>query len=170
MAMHAKNFDLLTDAIESFDYKISLDPSNVQVHLAGLDVSETIRTNVIASMVSEIARDPRVREQQREDARQRIRTCEKPGIIVEGRDITTVVAPSAQVRVLLTASDQVRLARRGKDASEDAEVLVSRDKADSQVAEFLIPAAGVALLDTTNLNFEESVTALMSKIQEVMNV
>jgi cytidylate kinase len=74
------------------------------------------------------------------------------------------------VRVLLTASDQVRLARRGKDASEDAEVLVSRDKADSQVAEFLIPAAGVALLDTTNLNFEESVTALMSKIQEVMNV
>ena len=170
MAMHAKNFDLLTDAIESFDYKISLDPSNPQVHLGGLDVSEKIRTNEIASMVSEIARDPRVREQQREDARQRIRSCEKPGIIVEGRDITTVVAPSAQVRVLLTASDQVRLARRGKDASEDAEVLVSRDKADSQVAEFLIPAAGVALLDTTNLNFEESVTALMSKIQEVMNV
>ncbi|CAB4552023.1 MAG: (d)CMP kinase [Actinobacteria bacterium] len=170
MALHAKSHLHLDDAIASFEYEISLDPTNVQVKLAGESVTEDIRSDEVAKLVSAIAREQAVRNQQREDARARIASCDKPGIIVEGRDITTVVAPEAQVRILLTASEEVRLSRRQKDQTEVAENLVARDKSDSKVADFLVPAEGVALLDTTNLSFEESVLALMKEIEEVRNV
>ena len=69
------------------------------------------------------------------------------GHLVEGRDITTVVAPDAQVRILLTASEQVRIGRRsaeltGESAEKTAQQLASRDAQDSRVVDFMNAADG----------------------------
>lgn len=170
MALHAKTHAELADAIASFEYEISLDPNDVQVRLAGQTITEDIRSDEVAKLVSAIAREQAVRDLQRKDARARIASCEKPGIIVEGRDITTVVAPEAQVRILLTAAEEVRLSRRSMDQAEVAENLLARDRSDSKVADFLVPTEGVVLLDTTHLSFDESVSALIKEIEEVRNV
>jgi cytidylate kinase len=90
-----------------------------------------------------------------------------PGIVVEGRDITTVVAPDAQLRILLTASEAVRLARRGLENSESAENLKARDASDSKVVEFMIAAEGVYLVDTTDLDFESSVAEVLRLVEVV---
>jgi cytidylate kinase len=103
----------------------------------------------------------------REITRSLAASCPNEGIIVEGRDITTIVMPDAKVRVLLTASEEVRLIRRSLDLPENGSLeaqLSDRDKKDSKVVDFLNPAPGVTLLDTTELNFEQSVTALVELI------
>lgn len=170
MAIQAERSGSLDAALASFDYEISLDPIQDQVSLSGSDVTAEIRSPKTAELVREVARDSRVRELQKLDARSRMEQCNLPGIIVEGRDITTVVSPNAQVRVLLTASEEVRLSRRAKDQTEAGDNLLARDSSDSAVAEFMTPAEGVILLDTSHLDFEQSVQALLSAIEAVRNV
>lgn len=154
---------------DSFPYEITTDPDAVAIQLAGDDVSEAIRTERVASLVSSYAQLPEIRSLQRLDARTRIQSCPQPGIVVEGRDITTVVAPDAQVRVLLTASEQVRLRRRGLEGTESAENLVSRDQKDSKVARFMDAAEGVTVIDTSDLDFEQSVQAVLAEIARIRN-
>jgi cytidylate kinase len=152
-----------------FPYWISTDPNSVKVLVGEVDVSERIRTEEVAALVSEYAQRPKVRELQRQDARRRISECEAAGIVVEGRDITTVVAPEAQVRILLTASEGVRLNRRGLEGTESAENLVSRDQKDSKVARFLDAAEGVTVIDTSDMDFEQSVQAVLAEIARIRN-
>lgn len=152
---------------ETFDYAISLDPDHPEVMLGDEDVTAEIRTERVASAVSQIAKLPEVRKFQLEDARALISACDMPGIVVEGRDITTVVAPDAEVRILLTASEAVRLARRGLENSESAENLKARDASDSKVVEFMIAAEGVFLVDTTDLDFESSVAEVLRLVEVV---
>lgn len=150
-----------------FEYEISTDPKSYFVKVAGQDVTEGIRTKEVELNVSKVAAQPKVRAFMRELTRSIARACEKPGIIVEGRDITTVVMPDAQTRVLLTASEEVRLARRSVDLQADgsiSEQLSDRDKKDSKVVDFLNPAPGVELLDTSELSFQGSVSALVDLI------
>ena len=78
------------------------------------------------------------------------------GIVAEGRDITTVVSPDAEVRVLLTAREEVRQARRtgqAVTAGVGAEDVAARDKADSKVTSFLTAADGVTTVDNSDLDF-----------------
>jgi cytidylate kinase len=105
-------------------------------------------------------------------------TTDKPGIIVEGRDITTVVAPDAPVRVLLTASEEARAARRAAElptstsaidatsanADLTAAALKARDAADAKVSEFMVAADGVTTLDSTHLSYDETIAALVGLI------
>lgn len=146
-----------------------LDPDNQAIVLDGVDVTDAIREQRITERVSDIARMIPVREALNSGFRAVAGGVPTPGIIVEGRDITTVVAPDAPVRVLLTASGEVRMARRQKDASsaENTQTMVERDKKDSQVVDFMTPADGVFLLDTTHLDFEHSVQALLDRVAEV---
>jgi cytidylate kinase len=169
LALHGLNHpDQSIEAlIQSFDYSISLDPDLAKVTLGSVDVTSEIRTERAARAVSEIARIPAVRAMQLQDARARIATCDKPGIVVEGRDITTVVAPDADLRILLTASEAVRLARRGLENSESAENLKARDASDSKVVEFMTAAEGVYLVDTTDLDFESSVAEVLRLVEVV---
>jgi cytidylate kinase len=151
----------------SFPYEISLDPDGVSLTLNGVDVTQEIRTDRVAKLVSDYAQDSEVRSLQRQDARKRIEDCPNPGIVVEGRDITTVVAPDAQVRLLLTASEAVRLKRRGLEQTESASNLVARDQRDSKVAQFLTAPEGVTLVDTSDLDFEQSVQAVLMEIARI---
>lgn len=151
-----------------FEYSISIDPNNFWVKLSQEDVTDAIRSEPVAGKVSEIAKLPQVRNFMRELTRQISSKCEYPGIIVEGRDITTVVFPEAKTRILLTASEEVRLVRREKElpiGTQVADVVTERDRNDSKVVDFLTPAEGVKLLDSTNLSFDETVDALVKIIK-----
>jgi len=165
---HEQNQNVeLDQMIKEYDYFISLDPDNPLVMLEGVDVTDEIRTERVSKLVSAVARQEAVRKLQFEDARARIASSSKPGIVVEGRDITTVIAPDAKLKVLLTASESVRLARRGLEGVEPAQNILARDLSDSQVVDFITPAKGVSLLDTTEMNFQQSVAALITMIEEV---
>jgi len=166
-ALHAINNpgSSLEELLDSFDYKISLDPLNPEVLLAGVGVTGEIRTQEVASRVSEFAREPRVRALQHQDARSRISLCSLAGVVCEGRDLTTVVFVDADVRVLLTASEEVRLQRRSAEKTESTKNLKARDASDSKVVEFMAPAAGVKLIDTSHLSFDESVEAVIAEIE-----
>ncbi len=165
---HEQNQNVEIDfMIREYDYYISLDPDNPLVMLEGVDVTAEIRTERVSKLVSAVARQEAVRMLQLEDARARIASSTKPGIVVEGRDITTVIAPDAKLKVLLTASQSVRLARRGLEGAEPAHNILARDLSDSQVVDFITPAKGVSLLDTTEMNFQQSVAALITMIEEV---
>jgi cytidylate kinase len=169
LALHGLNNpgQEIQQLFDTFDYAISLDPDHPEVMVGNEDVTAEIRTERIASAVSQIAKLPEVRKFQLEDARALISACNMPGIVVEGRDITTVVAPDANLRILLTASEAVRLARRGLENSESAENLKARDASDSQVVEFMIAAEGVYLVDTTDLDFESSVAEVLRLVEVV---
>ena len=166
-ALHAINSpgSPIEDLVNSFDYEISLDPLRPQVLLAGEDVTIEIRTQEVASRVSEFAREQRVRALQHQDARSRIALCGLPGVVSEGRDLTTVVFADADVRILLTATEEVRLQRRSAEKTESTENLKARDASDSKVVEFMAPAEGVKLIDTSHLSFEESVEAVIAEIE-----
>jgi len=166
-ALHAINNpgSPLEELLNSFEYEISLDPLKPQVLLAGEDVTNEIRTQEVASRVSEFAREQRVRALQHQDARTRIALSGLPGVVSEGRDLTTVVFADADVRILLTASEEIRLQRRSAEKTESTENLKARDASDSKVVEFMAPAEGVKLIDTSHLSFEESVEAVIAEIE-----
>jgi CMP/dCMP kinase len=166
-----KKLDLETvgdlDLREIFPYSISTDPADYFVRVGNQDVTLGIRSKEVELNVSKVAAQPKVRAFMREITRSVANDCKSPGIIVEGRDITTVVLPDAQTRVLLTASEEVRLRRRSVDLQSDGSIsaqLSDRDKKDSKVVDFLNPAPGVLLLDTSELSFEGSVAALVDLI------
>ena len=155
------------DLEEIFPYSISTDPSNYWVKVGSDDLTEGIRSKEVELNVSKVAAQPKVRAFMREITRSIAAACQMPGIIVEGRDITTVVLPDAQTRVLLTACEEVRLGRRAVDLQADGSIsaqVSDRDKKDSKVVDFLNPAPGVTLLDTTDLSLEGSVAALVDLI------
>jgi CMP/dCMP kinase len=167
----AKNLELESvgelDLQAIFPYQISTDPENYWVRVGEEDLTSGIRTKEVELNVSKVAAQPKVRAFMRELTRTIAAACTAPGIVVEGRDITTVVLPDAKTRVLLTASEEVRLRRRSKDLQSDGSVseqLSDRDQKDSKVVDFLNPADGVELLDTSELSFEESVSALVDLI------
>ena len=157
----------LADLIESFDYEITLDPDEQHVFLGGEEITDIIRQKEVASQVSQWAKLPEVRKLQLDDARNRVKKSDLTGVVVEGRDITTVVFPDAALRVLLTASEEIRLKRRGLENTESEANLKARDASDSKVVDFFNPAPGVVLLDTTEMNFDESVQALTDLYREV---
>jgi len=159
------------DAITGFDYSIGIDPDDYYVRVDGEDVTEQIREPRVSAVVSSVARIPEVREALVALFRGVIVSSGRPGIIVEGRDITTVVAPTAQLRILLTASEQVRIGRRsaelsGESAEKTARHLATRDAQDSKVVDFMNAADGVITVDSTDLDFDQTVDAVVALARE----
>lgn len=152
-----------------FYYSISLDPENYWVKVGQQTVTEEIRGSEVAVKVSEIAQNPEVRKYMLVLTRALVQGSGYSGVIVEGRDITTVIFPEAQTRVLLTATEEVRLSRREAElppGSLTSKQVSERDKTDAKIVDFMAPAAGVSLLDTTNLTFNQSVAALVDLVRK----
>jgi cytidylate kinase len=151
----------------NFDYSISLDPEDYWVKVGELDVTYEIRTPEVGSGVSEFAGLAQVRQYMLTLTRSLVEVCTEAGIIVEGRDITTKVFPDAQTRILLTASEEVRLGRRSAELPEGtivADQVTKRDQNDSKVVDFLVPAEGVILVDSSELEFDQTVRAVIALI------
>ena len=159
------------DFLQEFDYQISTDPDNYWVRVGNHDLTEAIRETQVAEFVSQVARIPEVRNYMKVLTHRLVADSGKPAVVVEGRDITTVVAPDAPVRILLTASEEVRLKRRSAELSEStvasvARQVTERDASDSKVVDFMTPAPGVQLVDTSDLNFNQSVSAVIALIEQ----
>ncbi|MEY3846901.1 MAG: hypothetical protein RJA66_1168 [Actinomycetota bacterium] len=159
------------DLAEEFDYQISLNPDEYWVRVGDQDLTSAIRLPEVAEFVSSVARIPEVRTFMKTLTRTLVRESSLPGVVVEGRDITTVVAPDAQIKILLTASEAVRLKRRSAELSEATAASVKRqvserDASDSKVVDFMTPAPGVQLVDSSDLNFEQTVSAVISLIEQ----
>ncbi|MCU1526373.1 MAG: (d)CMP kinase [Frondihabitans sp.] len=156
--------------LPSFEYSLGTDPDHYFVKLSGDDVTDEIRTPAVTTSVASVAKIPEVRAYLVALFRGVIRDTLKPGIVTEGRDITTVVAPDAQVRILLTASEEARMARRsaeitGQSAEETARQLSKRDAQDSKVVDFMTAAEGVTTLDSTHLDFDQTVSAVVELVR-----
>lgn len=165
------DFDDLIEVIDDFDYSIGTDPDNFFVRVAGEDVTSEIREPNVSAVVSRVAAVPQVRAHLVELFRGIIASSGKPGIIVEGRDITTVVAPDARVRILLTASPEARMGRRsaeitGVSAEKTGRQLAARDAQDSRVVDFMNAAEGVTTVDSTELDFDQTVQAVVDLVKK----
>ncbi len=161
--------DAVVGSLASFDYSIGIDPDGYFVRVGETDVTDAIRDPRVTGVVSQIARVPAVRAHLVEVFRGVIAASTGPGIITEGRDITTVVSPDADVRILLTASDEARMARRSleiptQSAGVVGRQLSSRDAEDSKVVDFMNAADGVDTIDSTNLDFDQTVSAVVELV------
>jgi cytidylate kinase len=164
--------DAVVAALDDFDYEIGVDPDHYFVRVGETDVTDAIREPRVSAAVSAIARVPAVRAHLTRLFRDVIADGERPGVITEGRDITTVVAPDAQVRILLTASEEARMARRsaevtGQSAQLVGQQLSARDAQDSRVVDFLNAADGVTTIDSTFLDFDQTVSAVIDLVHTV---
>lgn len=148
-----------------------LDPGAPTVTVGGTDIAGAIRTSRISAAVSAVATNLGVRAEL--VARQQA-VARRGGVVIEGRDITTVVAPDAPVRVLLTADETVRLSRRALEVhgSDDAaavdatrDQVVRRDADDSTVASFHEAADGVDVVDSSLLSLDETVAAILKLVE-----
>lgn len=145
-----------------------IEVSGSLVRLEGIDVSEEIRGPAVTESVSTVAANPAVREVMVD--RQQAWAAERDGCVMEGRDITTVVLPSAEVRVYLYADAAVRARRRsGESGASEAAVqaaLRERDHRDSTRAYAPLQLAeGVQEIDTTDRSVAEVVGEIMQLIE-----
>ena len=165
-------------AAQALPLQIGSDPSAPTVVVGGVDVVGAIRETRISAAVSQVATNLGVRAILRLRQRALIaETAERTGgCVAEGRDITTVVAPDADVRILLTASEEARLARRATELHGEADAqamaathdqVVRRDRDDSTVSQFTTAADGVVTVDTSHLDFDGSVGAVLAVVRAV---
>ena len=156
---------------DGFSAAISLEPADFAIAVDGTDVTDAIREPRVTAAVSAVARVAAVREGLNGLFRSLIAQSGRDGVVVEGRDITTVVAPDAPVRILLTADPRVRAERRsaeltGQDAAAVAAAMHKRDASDSSVVDFLTAADGVSVVDSTDLDFEQTVAAVLEVVDQ----
>jgi cytidylate kinase len=166
----------VAQAARELPLEMGHDPQVPQVRVSGREISQDIRTTRVSAVVSKVATNTDVRPvlQQRQRELMAQIAAETGGVVAEGRDITTVVAPDADVRILLTASEEARLRRRSRELHGHAEQhavqatrdqIVRRDRDDSTVSQFTEAADGVVLVDTSDLDFEQSVQAVLSVVR-----
>ena len=163
--------------------ELDLNPRFPTFVVGGTDIGTAIRESAISEVVSLVAGNLDVRADLGSRQRRVIEVecspegfSEGRGVVVEGRDITTVIAPDADVRLLLTASEEARLARRARELHGTADAaavaatrdqVVGRDAADSAVTQFRTAADGVVTVDSSELDFEQTVDAVLSVVARV---
>ncbi len=166
--------DAVVQAMRSVPLVMGTDPQAPAVSVAGVDVGAAIRETRVSEQVSAVATNLGVRALMRVLQRELIASS-TAGTVAEGRDITTVVAPDADVRVLLTASEQARLERRARElhghADETAiaathDQVVRRDRDDSTVSQFVQAADGVVTIDSSAMTLAEVVAAVVGLVSE----
>ncbi len=167
--------DAVASAARELPLELGTDPTAASVRVDGTDVTAAIRSTEVSTAVSAVATNPQVRpvlHRLQRDLMARVAE-QSGGVVAEGRDITTVVAPDANVRVLLTASEDARLRRRSAElhgttdphaVEATRDQVVRRDRDDSTVSTFTEAAEGVVLLDTSDLDFDESVEAVLDVV------
>ncbi|MFU0804354.1 MAG: (d)CMP kinase [Pseudoclavibacter caeni] len=140
-----------------------------RVLVDGEDVTAAIRTPEVSASVSRYSRVPTVRERLNAGFRRLAARTRAPGVVAEGRDITTVTFPDASLRVLLTATPQARARRRAAQLGETdvagiARDIAERDRRDLAVVDFLTPAAGVVSLDTSELTLGQVIDRIVDML------
>ncbi len=165
--------DKIIACLPEIDLKLTFENGSQHVLLNGNDVGDTIRTQTIAAYASAVSAIPEVRtfllDTQRNIAKQ-------SSIIMDGRDIGTVIFPNAEVKIFLTANDVSRAKRRLAELVEKGEdttlekvlaQMQERDKNDSTRATApAIPADDAVILDNSELDLEGTASAILEIIKE----
>ena len=154
---------------------VSTDPGDQAFAADGTDVSAAIREPRISESVSKIATNLLVRAElvARQQAIIADAEDEVGGIVVEGRDIATVVAPQAELKVHLTADADARIARRsaeldhGVSQADLHDQIVRRDADDATVAEFLVATDGAVEIDSTELTLDQVIETICQLADQV---
>ncbi len=158
--------------------KIEFERKNevTKVILDGTDVTETIRNKEVTSAVSAISSYKRVRDLM---VAQQRRMCTNGGVVLEGRDIGTVVAPNADLKIFMIASIEERAKRRQKELAQKGIIteiddlmkdINERDAKDSNRAESPLKKADDGIiLDTSNLTINQQVDFIVNKALEIIN-
>jgi cytidylate kinase len=145
--------------------EVGTDPRAPWVRVDGADVSAAIRTREVTGAVSAVAAVPRVRAHL--IAQQRDIIASAPGIVAEGRDIGTVVAPDAQVKVFLTADSAARADRRAAETSRPAVTTqVEQDRRDRLDAAQSMKADDAVEIDSTWLGLEQVIDVIVGLARE----
>jgi CMP/dCMP kinase len=152
--------------------EVGTDPAAPAIMVDGVDVSGPIRTREVSNAVSAVASVPQVRDHliamQREIIAQ---NAAAGGIVAEGRDIGTVVAPHALVKVFLTATEDVRARRRVADLAADPGATAAvtrheqhrRDRADAPQT---VMAADAVEIDSSALSLDEVIGLIVGLVRE----
>ena len=158
------------------------DPLDPTIRADDVDVAGPIRSNAVTAAVSLVASVPQVREMLVELQRATIlghagddhEGAHRRGIVVEGRDIGSTVAPDAAVKIYLVADPAARAARRAAengsvDRAATEQALARRDEIDStRKASPLIQAEGAVVVDSTHLTLDEVVNVIVGIVQDAM--
>ncbi|MGO1459850.1 MAG: (d)CMP kinase [Flaviflexus sp.] len=168
--------EAVIESVKKLPVTVPVDPDDQTQICGGEDITEIIRTPELSAVVSTISSYYPVRDilisLQRDiiDAELEADSYSGgKGIVVEGRDITTVVKPDADVRILLIASEEARLARRAKEISGKADeetiektrdIVSRRDRVDSAVTKFMTASDGVHTIDSSSMSIDEVVEAV----------
>lgn len=164
--------------LEDLDLRMDYGGDGVQrMYLSGRDVTEAIRENEISALASQVAALPAVREFLLEFQRKQAREHD---VVMDGRDIGTVVLPQAGVKIFLTAAPEARarrrtaeLLQRGQDADFDEilrEIRQRDEQDENRPVAPLRQAEDAALLDTTNLDLKGSLEALLTLVRERLSL
>ena len=152
------------------DLKPSTTPEVQDIYVGETDVTEIIRGELITSLVSKVAAIPAVRALL-VARQQELVSNAATGIVVEGRDIGTVVLPDASLKLYITADPSIRASRRAAQSEGDVaatqESLLARDHADStrQVSPLEL-AEDAILLDTTHMDLPEVIEHVLALVAE----
>jgi CMP/dCMP kinase len=153
--------------------EVGTDPAAPQVTVDGEDVAAAIRTREVSNSVSTVAAIPQVRRlligMQRDIIASAV--ADGAGIVAEGRDIGTVVAPDAAVKVYLTASEDVRAERRSADLAADPAATVDRTRReqalrDRRDAAQMAMADDAVKIDTSGLGPDEVVRRVVEMAKQ----
>ncbi|ANF52605.1 cytidylate kinase [Chryseobacterium glaciei] len=166
------NLEGLFSSLGQIQLEFKNNDGELVLHLNHTDISKEIRSNEVSSNVSLIAKQKEVRDFLLHSQRS---LAEKGGIIMDGRDIGTVVLPNADFKFFLTASIDERTKRRynellslGIEAEEEQvkENLIIRDKIDSEREIAPLKQADDAIvIDNTNLTKKETIESILSHIK-----
>lgn len=170
-----KNYDeaFISQLAEAMIIEFKPEASVNRVFVDGTEVTEAIRSTEVTGIVSKVAAIGAVREAMVDQQR---RMGEVGGVLMDGRDIGTVVFPNAQLKIFLTASVEERALRRYKELvakGQDVDLaqlqkdIASRDKQDSERAiSPLRQAEDALLLDTSDMNIEQVTARIMELVEE----
>jgi cytidylate kinase len=153
----------------NFVLNISVDPRIDQVLVNESNITAVIRLDEVTTKVSFYAAMPKLRSYLVQRQQELVESSDQ-GIVVEGRDIGSVVLPHADSKIYITASDEIRAKRRALQANADEnkvfEAQKIRDNLDSnrKVSPLIVPE-GAIILDNSTLNFEESVAAFIQIVR-----
>jgi len=167
------NLEQVREALKHIHIEFKNDGSGTRIFLNGRDVQDEIRRMYVAEMVSYVAAIPEVRramvEQQRAIGKNK-------GVVMDGRDIGTVVFPDAELKIFLTADTDTRARRRFEelkakgyeaDFEEVKRNLTERDEIDSTRADSPLKKADDAIvIDNTNLDFDQQLKLALELVRE----
>lgn len=165
----------VVNALQSINLELKKEQNQVKVYLNNEDISNHLRSAEVTNSVSAVSSYKNVREMMVELQR---RLSKEGGVVLEGRDIGTVVVPDAELKIFMIAGLETRARRRQRELSEKGleveyekivdEIIARDDKDSSRKESPLQKAKDAIILDTSDLSIEDQVNFIIKKALEII--